>query len=78
MLNFTYAECHSCLVSLMLNVTYQPFYAECRYAECRYDECRYAECRYAECGVAIFDIKPCARARFHKTFYLFIVLNCYS
>jgi hypothetical protein len=68
MLNFTYADCHSCLVSLMLTVTYQPCYAECRYAECR----------YAECGVTIFDIKPCARARFHKTFNLFIVLNCYS
>ncbi len=36
MLSVTYAECHLCLMSLMLSV----IYAECHYAQCHYDECR--------------------------------------
>jgi hypothetical protein len=63
----SYAECHLCKTSFMLNGTNMPFklsiimlnvlyaecpYAECPYAECPYAECPYAKCRYAECCYA--------------------------
>jgi len=40
-------------MSLMLVVTYKPFYAECNYAKCRYGECRYTESRGAVFTIVI-------------------------
>ncbi len=49
MLSVIYADCHVCLVSFMLTVTYDECHILAAYSECRYAECHHTECRYAEC-----------------------------
>jgi hypothetical protein len=52
-------------MSVMLSVTYKPFYAECHNAECHYAECHNVECHYAECHYAECHYAECRGAVCH-------------